>query len=227
LQEYGELGAAKEIFNRYFSYAVALGVAEDMLDDADRLGWEPPRWMPAPAPTLFDNRRFPDPARTVAGADGRPQQLPGGSGLSPVAAGTPAAEPRRPSLAGMSGQLGSSLSGASAGMGSLFATAAGDGGSGASVSFKSLTQERKMSWEPTTPVSKVVDDIMRQSVSDARRHETRPSGGGGGFSNSWGNSSGGGASRSSSRGGFGGSSRSSSRSSSPRRSSGGGRSGFR
>ena len=26
LQEYGELGAAKEIFNRYFSYAVALGV---------------------------------------------------------------------------------------------------------------------------------------------------------------------------------------------------------
>ena len=226
LQEYGELGAAKEIFNRYFSYAVALGVAEDMLDDADRLGWEPPRWMPAPVPTLFNNRRFPDPARTVAGADGRPQQLPGG-GLPTVAAGVPVAEPGRPSLAGMSGQLGSSLSGASAGMGSLFATAAGDGGSGASVSFKSLTQERKMSWEPTTPVSKVVDDIMRQSVSDARRHETRPSSSGGGFSNSWGSSSGGGSSRSSSRGGFGGSSRSSSRSSSPRRSSGGGRSGFR
>lgn len=110
LQEYGELGAAKKIFNRYFSYAVALGVAEDMLDYADRLGWEPPSLDAGAGPyPSSSTRRFPDPVGNMAGADGRPQRLPG-RGIVPGSLRVPVAEPGRRIIWRACPATGSSLS---------------------------------------------------------------------------------------------------------------------
>jgi hypothetical protein len=152
----------------------------------------------------------------------------------------------------MSEQLGGSLRRASHNMGSLLATAAGSSDSSArSVVLDSRLRRREMQWQPGTPVATVLDDILKQSVSDVReiharaeaqrieraqraaRESARERSGGsssGGSSSGSGWRSSGGFGRSSSSSSSRSSSSSSSRSSSSSggsRSGGGGRSGFR
>jgi hypothetical protein len=255
IKKYGDLGAAQEILDRYFGYAVALGVENVVLAQASELGGLRPLWMPN-LNDPYPSTRSRDPLRQPRGGEPRIGRAPG------TRASIPRVLPNRPTLSGMSAQLGDSLSQASNNLGRLLSTAAGDANStGRTVVLNSQLQRREMQWKPNTPVERVLDDILRQSVSDARevqarevarRNQSRSS-----SSSSRGDwDNGGGASRSSSRsrssGGFGssssrssssrsswGSSSSSSRSSSSRsssssssrssssRSGGGGRSGFR
>src|SRR5690606_16144040 len=48
IKEYGDLAAAQEIIDRYFGYAVALGVEEVVLAQATEMGALRPVWMPSP-----------------------------------------------------------------------------------------------------------------------------------------------------------------------------------
>ncbi|MCB9160639.1 MAG: DUF2207 domain-containing protein [Caldilineaceae bacterium] len=48
IEQYGDHGAAQAILERYFHYAVALGVAEEVLKQAAALDASPPAWMPIP-----------------------------------------------------------------------------------------------------------------------------------------------------------------------------------
>ncbi|MCC6456594.1 MAG: DUF2207 domain-containing protein [Caldilineaceae bacterium] len=256
IKKFGDLAAAQEIIDRYFGYAVALGVENVVLAQAAEMGGLRPIWMPTvtqPTHTGQANEPLPRPPNTNTTSGGLPSSRPRPS--------TPRIEPQRPTLAGMSAQLGDSIRQASRSMGSLLSTAAGDAASTPrSVVLNSQLRRREIEWKPNTSVSTILDDILRQSVSDAREIQAREvarrqaarasssSGSGSGWGD-WG-SSGSGGSRSSSRssGGFGRSSSGSSRSSSSSRSSnssrsssssssrssssssrsgGGGRSGFR
>jgi hypothetical protein len=155
----------------------------------------------------------------------------------------------------MSAQLGNSIRQASSNLSTLLNTAAGDGdATGRTVVVNSLLKRREVQWKPNTSVTTLLDDILRQSVSDARQIQARTvarreserrassdsggwdwgggdsSGSGGSGGSSW--SSGSSSRSSSSFGRSSSSSSSSSRSSSSSsssssRSSGGGRSGFR
>jgi hypothetical protein len=239
IKKFGDLAAAQEIIDRYFGYAVALGVEQVVLAQATELGALRPIWMPdATGSTQPDRDREPLrlPHNTSTGRNGFPWSRP-----RPT---TPPVTQERPTFAGMSAQLGESISRASKNLGSLLGTAAGDAGSSArTVVLNSNLRRREMEWKPNTPVSNILDDILRQSLSDARAIQAREiarreaaraassEGGGGGWD--WGSSSSSSSSRSS--GGFGSSSgsfssssrSSSSSSSSSSRSGGGGRSGFR
>jgi hypothetical protein len=242
IKKYGDLAAAQEILDRYFGYAVALGVENVVLAQASDMGSQPPVWMPG-GYTSGQSPIRPRP-RDQTSTPGFPWPRPSTPrpSLPPSA---PAQMPQLPSLAGMSAQLGDSIRRASSNLGSLLSTAAGDANSAArTVVVNSQLRRREMEWKPNTPVNTVLDDILRQSVADAREVQareiarrqaarTRPSeSSGGGWNWSSGGSSS--SSRSSSsfgRSSFGSSSRSSSSSHSSSggssRSGGGGRSGFR
>lgn len=257
LKRYGDQAAAQDILDRYFAYAVALGVENVVLEQAEALGGRRPVWMPMPGDPLgrpWQGRRprqpvgrLPSDRRTAPA----PLPLPGGIG----GAGAPVAEGERPSLSGMSRSMGAGLAGASSRMASMLDAASGNtptrvtlaGGGG-----------RVLDWAPGTPPQQVMDDILKQPFRDlraaeqarrdaiaaqraaeaAQRASNQGSGGsGGGWGGTWGGGSGGSSgsrsrgsfgSRSGSRSSFGGSSRRSSGSSSGgRRSGGGGKSGFR
>ncbi len=248
IKKYGDLAAAQQIIDRYFGYAVALGVENVVLAQAVELGSLRPIWMPTNE-SLSTLNRPDEPLRpshnTSSGGSGFPWTSPRPS--------IPRVQPERPTLAGMSAQIGDSLRQASSSLGSMLSTTAGDADSAArTVVVNSQLRRREMEWKPNTPVSSVLDDILRQSVADAReiqarevarriadRNTSRSTSESGGEWNSSSNNSSSSSSRSS--GGFGrsssssssssrsssssGSSRSSSSSSS--RSGGGGRSGFR
>lgn len=253
IKEYGDQGAAQEILDRHFAYAVALGAENVVLAQAEELGAGLPQWMPVPT-------HYPTDYPSSSGPTGpnwpRPDLSP-----RPVTPGTPAgttvttqsqARPRpRPTLSGLSRTMGEALASGSRSLGSVLSTAAGD--ANRSVVLKSQVRERTLEWPQGTPPSKMLDDVMRQSLNDARTIRSRPATGasspgwggqgvggsrggstwGGGSSGSSRGSGGSSWSRGSSRssGGFGGSSRSSGSSSSrssssSSRSSSGGRSGF-
>ena len=238
IKKYGDQGAAQEIIDRYFGYAVALGVENVLLAQAADMGTTRPVWMPRPS--IF-NRPDHEPIR-----EPRDPTQPTINFLKPRPRPTTQADaPQPPTLAGMSVQLGKSISQASRNLGALLATAAGDADSVArKVTVNSQLRRREMEWQPNTPVTSILDDIMRQSVADARevqareiarrtaaRSASRQSSGGGNWGGGSSSSSSTSSRSSSSFGRSSSSSRrssSSSRSSSSRsRSSGGGRSGFR
>jgi hypothetical protein len=247
IKKFGDLAAAQEIIDRYFGYAVALGVEEVVLQQTVELGGLRPLWMPSSSQPATSTQPG-ETGQAPRPASSRPGRFPWNRGRRP----TRPSVFERPTLAGMSVQLGDGVRQASRELGSVLATAAGDAGSaGRTVVLNSLMRRREMEWKPNTPVSQVLDDILRQSVSDARAIQAREverraaarSRSGESSGGSWWDSGNGGSSRSSSRSnaGFGSSSRSfggsssssSSRGSSTRstsggsRSAGGGRSGFR
>ncbi|MCB0047241.1 MAG: DUF2207 domain-containing protein [Caldilineaceae bacterium] len=220
IKEYGDHGAAQAIMDRYFAYAVALGVEEQVMSQAAALDAKPPAWMATPAPGASS---LPRPHADMSdqpwgGSTDSQPSMPGEAGASPQ-------KPRpRPSLSGMSEQLATAMAAASADMGTMLSSASGSAPT--TITLSSGGQSREMTWQPGASMSRVMDDAMRQSFSDIRqsladRAASSRTGG-----SSWGSASG---SRSS--GGFGRSSSSrgtsSSRSSGSRRSGGGGRSGFR
>jgi hypothetical protein len=250
IKKYGDHGAAQEILDRYFGYAVALGVADVVLAQASELGGMQPTWMPSGDILSQPQQQRPRPT-TDMNTGTNTGTFPWIRPVRPRPS-APEAPRQRPTLAGMSEKLGSSIRQASRDLGGLLATAAGDASAAPrSVTVNSQLRRREMQWKANTPVSSVLDDILRQSVSDAREIQAREaarraternfarreaSGWGGGDSGGWGGGGGRSSSRSSSS--FGSSSRSSSSSSSrsssssssrssSSRSSGGGRSGFR
>lgn len=228
IRQYGDHGAAQAIMERYFAYAVALGVADQVLKQAGALNTPPPSWIPVPipgstlsGPTVRPPRPSPtwsEPPVVSTGSAGPVATESVGESMGESAPG--------PSLSGMSAAWGASLASASTAMGNTLSAATGNAPTKVTVGQGS--GQRTLEWEPGTPMSTVVDGLMRDSFSEvakvqaARAAAARSSGSSGG-SSSWSSS---GSSRSS--GGFG---RSSSRSSSSRssggRSGGGGRSGFR
>ena len=167
IKKYGDLGAAQEILDRYFGYAVALGVENVVLAQASNLGGLRPVWMPN-VHDSYSSTPSRDPIRQSRGAEPR-------IGRSPATRPSiPRVMPNRPTLAGMSVQLGNSLRQASNNLGSLLSTAAGDANSATrTVVLNSQLQRREMQWKPNTPVERVLDDILRQSVSDAREVQAR------------------------------------------------------
>lgn len=241
IKKFGDQAAAQEIIDRYFGYAVAFGIEKVVLAQATEMGVLRPIWMPntiSSTQPSQDREPLRPPRQTTTGTGGFPWSRP-----RPA---IPTVAIERPTFAGMSEQLGESLSRASRNLGSLLGTAAGDAGSSArTVVLNSNLRRREMEWKPNTPVSSILDDIMRQSLSDARAIQAREiarreaasassssSGGGwdwgsGSSSSSSSRSSGGFGHSSSSSSSFSSSSRSSSSSSSSSRSGGGGRSGFR
>jgi hypothetical protein len=248
IKKYGDQGAAQEIIDRYFGYAVALGVEEVVLAQAAEMGSVPPVWMPGSDPTRRSDDLYRPQRRTtqLPRTPNFPWNRPSTQVPTPPQPAIP-----RPNLATMSAQFGDSIKRASHDLGTLLGTAAGDASAAArSVTVNSQLRRREMEWKPNTPVSAILDDILRQSVSDAReiqareiarRESARRSASSGSGSWDWGGSGGSSSSSSSSSrssSSFGRSSSSSSRSSgsgsssrstssSSSRSSGGGRSGFR
>ncbi|MEJ2747016.1 MAG: DUF2207 domain-containing protein [Anaerolineae bacterium] len=223
IQRYGTLEEAQAILDRYFAYAVALGVEQELLDQVKGMGGLAPRWV--------GNGRFPDgtswhnqpkallPPNRYGRWQRRWQQ---GSWLPrpprpQTAAPTPASGGL--SLQKISDQLAGSLEGASGRMTNVLNTAVGEGGP-VDVSIIGAGQRQTLSWEPGTSMDKVMRDIMGKTQST---RPPRPAAGSGHGSYGGGRSSGFGGSRrsSSSR------SRSSGRSSGSRRSGGGGRRGFK
>lgn len=213
LKQFGDLEDAQVVLDDHFPYAVALGVDEIVLRQAEKMDAQVPIWMvpvpvqvgpPSVAPRsqrslrdLVEGTQH-GPASTVGDArpvEGRPSPTgrPAGANLS---------------LQGLSDNLSRSLNNASRSLSSLLNTAAGrqdDIDSPVGVREKGASEATQIPRTAGTSTMKILSDILKESSSG---------GGGGGFS--------GGSFRSSSWGG----SRSRSSSSSSRRSGGGGSRGF-
>ena len=230
LETYGNLAAAQQILQRYFSYAVALGVEQDVLAYSSAIGTVAPRWLILPQTAAA-------PSGTIGMGKASGPSQPGTTrprnrlelAVARSAIGRSRNETAAPkvSLSGLSRQMGASLVAASANVGNLLSTAAGDGERiASSVKLNSQLQTRDMTWAPNTPVDRIIDDIMNQSMADTRTIEARRRSGVIRESRGSTGSSGRGRSALRSSGGFRRSqnrSRSNSRST---RSGGGGRSGF-
>jgi len=221
LKEYGDLGAAQEIVDRYFAYAVALGTEKVVLAQAESMGAHLPPWIPVPThhPYNFPSNTGSSGSEPSAWQGGEMEPRPLGQPMpAPVAASQPQASQPRPSLTGMSAAMGESLSSGSQNLGRTLTVAAG-GTAASTVVLKSALRQRTMQFDANATPNQMLDDIMRQSLSDARTIQSRPkpsspmgslwSGGSGSSGGSGGSSWGGGGSSSGSSrssGGFGGSS---------------------
>ncbi len=237
LKRDGDLGAARQVMERYFAYAVALGVEQIVLAQVQRRTPEQPTWLaPSPSPSQPSPEHYN--ARQSVVQTAAPRQRPAASRRPPIVRRVRPAS----TLARLSHTLGASLEQTSASLGALLSTASGSTtGSPIQVTLKGAGGTRSMTWEGSAPVNSILDDILKQSMSDTRhavaarersssttrsRSVTRansPSRSSGGFGSrhkTFGSSSG---SRASSSSRSSGGSRSSS---SGRRSGGGGRSGF-
>ncbi len=167
LKKYGDLSAARQVMERHFAYAVALGVEENVLAQIDRRMSERPTWLAPPSSP-------PRPSQGHAGAQASvvqtgpppPQQRPSANKRPPIVRRV------RPAtrLAGISRTLGASLERTSASLGALLSTAAGSTtGSPIRILLNSAGGTRSMSWEGNEPVNSILDDILNQSMSDMRR----------------------------------------------------------
>ena len=233
LKNYTDQAEAQKILDDYFAYAVALDVEDVVLKQAEELGSAMPVWTyPARleldqegvVPASAEATRRPRSRRLARSLAGRPPSSPPILRLmrgrldeerGKAAAGkTFDAISSRPSLEGVSHQLGETLADASRSVGLLLNTAVGD--LGEDTPFKLVLEgageAAKIGWDVTTTTFEVLDTIM----------EVSSAGGGSGGYSSWSSSSGSRSrwSSSSSRSG------SSGRISSSRRSGGGGRRGF-
>lgn len=224
IQKYGNLEEAQEILERYFAYAVALEVDETLLAQVEALGAYMPFWVgegEREDGTMWHNRPFT--SRDVPFLRTR-RWLQRGSWRPAAPRKTAPARAQaaseRLSLEGLSAQLTGALSNASDNIVGVLNTAVGDPAVSKPVDIviRAAGQSRKVSWQPGTPLDKVVGEIMSKAESFKPPRPAAGSGRGGYRGSS-------GRSTSSSRSSFG-SSRSSSRSSSSRRSGGGGRRGF-
>ena len=235
ISRFGTMAEAQMILDRYFAYAVALGVDDTLLKQAKEMGVTVPSWIGNgryPDGTPWANKPvFPQNQRR---ADRWRRRWNQGSWMPrpprPQTAAPTANTGGGISLQGMSDQLTGSLESASSRMTSMLNTAVGDA-KPVDVVIRGAGQSTKLNWEPGTSMDTVMNDIMRktQSIRPPRPAAGSGSGGYSGGSrrrsSSFGRSSSRrSSSRSSSRRS---SSRSSSRRSSSRRSGGGGRRGFK
>ena len=177
LKTYGDLAAVQQILDRHFAYVVALGVEQEVLSYAEAVGASRPAWLILPASAT----RGPGPVFERADTKRRGTMRPR-NGLTRVAARSSVrrgqSSPKSPgqSLGGLSRTLGASLAAASANVGNLLSTAVGQTqGTRPSVTLSSPMRTRAMEWEPNTPVSQIMDDIMSQSIADARAIQAKRS----------------------------------------------------
>ena len=212
IQKYGDLAEAQEILDRYFAYAVALGVEEKLLAQVGELGGYAPVWV--------GNGRLQDGSswqnQPYNHKVYRRPWYRRGSWLPhkrPTTQARPSVANGRPALQTISDNLTSSLNDTSHRLTNLLNTAVGDG-KAQSLTITAAGQTKKVAWEPNASINSVVSQIMKESRTI---RPPRPTSSGGGFRSS-------GGSRSSGRRS---SSRRSSRRSSSRRSGGGGRRGFK
>ncbi|MCX6050386.1 MAG: DUF2207 domain-containing protein, partial [Chloroflexi bacterium] len=230
LKQYGNVTEAQTILDRYFAYAVALGVEDVVLQQADELGgqipiWSyTPQWAPQntnPAPHYSSNRP------NESASSGPTTQSPAPTSPGPIISDNPLPSmsrpslSERPSLSGLSRQLGDALTATSRDLGTLLNTAAGD--TGAQTPFGALRSGAGAVVQTSGNVASSTLDIIGEILDSASSGD-----GGGGYSggsssssSSWSSSS----SRSSSSHSSS-SSSSSGRDSSSRRSGGGGSRGF-
>jgi len=239
LKRYGDLGAARQVMERHFAYAVALGVEKIVLAQVERRTPQRPTWLaPSSLPSQPSREHSSAQPSVVQTAAPHPLQPPATNRRPPIVRRVRPAS----TLAGLSRTLGASLEQTSASLGALLSTAAGSPtGTPIQVTLKGAGGTRSMSWKGSAPVNSILNDILKQSMSDTRRavaarerssspmrsrsatrtnSPSRSSGGFGSRRTTFGSSSGSRASSSSRRSGG---SRSSN---SGRRSGGGGRSGF-
>ena len=168
IKEYGDLGAAQAILDRHFAYAVALGVENVVLAQAEALGATMPQWMALPTHLPLGG-----PSNSGATGDEWPQSDLGPRPVETAAAGASATHPvqgkpqqrPRPSLSGMSLSMGNSLTGASRNLGTTLSAAAG--ATAATVVLRSQVRDRTMEWGPQSNPSQMLDEIMRLSLRDA------------------------------------------------------------
>lgn len=226
LQAYGNQAEAQAVLDRYFAYAVALDADEAVLAQAEALGAAMPAWtFPArleAAPELPSSGQASEETRRQSSRqNARPtrplrvvRQQPAQSEAT-TATNQPA--PARPSLQGLSSQLGQTLAGASESVGSVLnaAVASSQDDTPFKLILKGSGATAEFTWKATTTTLEVIGDILE--VMDSLSGS-----GSGGYSSG----SSGWSSRSSGSSSSGWSSSSSSRSSSSRRSGGGGRRGF-
>lgn len=203
LKDYASVIDAQHILDRYFAYAVALGIETIVLESAADLGTRIPSWTVGPQrrrPTWSQQPVEP----SMPTASHPTPQLPDRPPLS-----RPESRSMGKILQQASHSLGHRLAQSSERLGQLFSTAAGE----TSTPFQSLEKGAVSTLD-------VLGTILREAAASGG--SSNYSGGGSSSSSSWGSS------RSSSRShsSFSGGSRSSGRSSSSRRSGGGGRRGF-
>jgi hypothetical protein len=221
IQKYGDLAEAQEILDRYFAYAIALGVDESLLAQVGDWGGYAPVWVGngrlADGTTWHNrpyDRRYHHRAWYQRGS-WLPRQP------QPATQSKTAADQARPSLQTISNHLTRSLNETSSKMTTLLNTAVG-AGQAQSITIRAAGQTKSVTWQPESSINSVISEIMKESRNI---QPPRPPSSSGGSSGSGGSSSGGfRSSGSSSRRS---SSRSSGRSSSSRRSGGGGRRGFK
>ena len=218
IQQFGELEEAQEILDRYFDYAVALGVDERFLEQVRVLGGTTPVWMQ-------QNGLNKGIKPSAAVRRYRPWYRRGSWSFSPLSKShaftleMPDVTPdSKTQLQQVSDKLVGSLSSANRSMVTMLNSAVGDIGEAVAVEIDAFGNKTKMDWEPGTPVEKIIGDIMLKSQTIRPPRPTSSAGGGfrGGSGGSRFRSSSSNRSRSSrsSRGGS-------------RRSGGGGRRGFR
>ncbi|MCB8944673.1 MAG: DUF2207 domain-containing protein [Ardenticatenaceae bacterium] len=216
IQKYGDLTEAQEILDRYFAYAIALGVEESLLAQVEAWGGYTPVWVGngrSPNGTSRQNRRYYRPwYRRGAWLP----QRPSASQRPSAPQAQPSAQPERPSLQTISDSLTRSLNEASGKMTDLLNTAVGEG-QAQSITIRAAGQSKSVTWEPGSSINSVVGQIMKESRTIRPPRPTASGGSGSSFRSSGGSRRSGGSR----------SSRSSSRSSSSRRSGGGGRRGFK
>jgi hypothetical protein len=169
IKRYGDQGEAQAILDRYFGYAIALGVVDVVLAQVAAANVRPPRWLPSASPT-WDHESTARPQQPTW----RPAWTPPRPAPATSQAEAPAPAAGLPSFAEMSVQLGDTLRRASSDLGALLQTAAGDAsGAPRTVILDSRLQRRELTWQPGAPVGKVLDDLLHQGVSDARAIQTR------------------------------------------------------
>ncbi|MFN8446027.1 MAG: DUF2207 domain-containing protein [Caldilineaceae bacterium] len=224
LKQYGNLDQAQRILDRYFAYAVALGVEEIVLQQASDMGSSIPNWSYTPT---WEPRRdsTTQPNRPTVN-ESQDQPATSSTSLPPLSTPSTSQEasptsdaPRpRPSLSRMSRQLSSSLTDASQSLETLLTSAVSS--DEASTPFGSLWQGTQAVGEAGANVASGTLDILGEIL------ESAASGDGGGSYHSSGSSSSSWSSSSSRSSSSSSSSFSSGRSSSERRSGGGGKRGF-
>jgi uncharacterized membrane protein YgcG len=222
IQKFGDLPEAQEILDRYFAYAVALGVEERFLQQVRALGGVTPAWLGGGE--LPDGSPWRSRPLTGRPWYRRPWYQRGAWSARPARPVTAAprpvkpesAEDQRPALQRVSDALTGSLSNANTSLTRTLNTAVSGSQEPVGVRIKAAGQEVQMNWSADTPVDQMLGDIMRksQTIRPPRPSASRSSGSGGYRGGSGGGRPSGGR-------------RSSSRSSGSRRSGGGGRRGFR
>ena len=230
IQKHGDLAEAQEILDRYFAYAVALGVEETLLAQVGELGGYAPVWVGNGRlhdGTPWQNRPY-DRRLHHRRWHQRGSWLPK---KRPITQTQPAAANGRPSLQTISDSLTRSLNNTSKKMTDLLNTAVG-ASQAQSVTINAAGQTKKVEWQPGSSINKVVSEIMKESNTirplQPVSSSSKRGGSGSGFRSSGSSSSSSSRRRSSSsRSSSRRSSRSSSRRSSSRRSGGGGRRGFK